>query len=363
MKIAIFDLQFANYIYHSAPRPSMYTMLISGYHKTKGHAVSLLWKVPDFGSFDIVYINKDDYDLFHDPSWLTYENVKCVGGFWGEIDTFYNEDWEEAMPDLQIYKGWTEMMQEKYSTYSDKKLELFTKYKPVKIKQKNRITSPEGENLLIIDNDMHIWDKDCKILQELNINKSVILYPFELDGRWDAVLEAVACRHLRRDKMWANMNIENYNDESIQDAIDIWNKYKIGRMFRIKLHVKGEVSSDWESLIPTALKVMKEFRMQSKKRLFFTPHQMETFSHPRILMEMKRWSGKDMGYAKNSVFDYILYDGIRDINKIIEFLEEPYEYVNKKKHGTNKLIEVLDFIETYPELIEYITESYPQGAG
>lgn len=82
----------------------------------------------------------------------------------------------------------------------------------------------------------------------------------------------------------------------------------------------------------------------------------------KLLQEMKRWTGSKMGgYLKNSLFDYILFDSIRDTEKLKEFLTDPFKYQGKK-HGSNKLGEVLDFIQTRPDLFYIITESYPQGA-
>lgn len=357
MRIVIFDLKFTNYIYHSTPSPSMETILISGYYKSKGAQVIFSDTIPDFGVYDKVYIVKDAPNLFHHPEWLSYTNVYPVGRYWEGIEPTYDIDWESGMPDINIYQNWVENWIKKYPSYNPKRLNSFFR-RPVKLKQGNKITAPEGDNLLIIDNDLHIWDKECKVLSELNVKSMKLLYPMILDGRWEEALKCFSLKHIYRGDFWAEMNFEYYDEEKIKEVIEIFNKYKPGRLFRIKCHVSGQSNQEWVELIPRIYKLLEDFRMDAGKRIFIEPHGIENFQFPRILQELKRWTGKDMGYTKNSLFDYMVFDGCRDVFKMAEFFQDPYDYLEKKKHGKNKFIELIPFIETYPELMDVITKSY-----
>ena len=359
-KIAILDLNFMTYSYHSTPQASMYVMLISGWHKAKGDSVSFADAYPDTKMYDKVYIVKDRLGLEHISSWLIPHNVFPVGNYWDKegIESFYDEDWETTPPDNTIYWNWLDRWTTRYPKYNKIRLAHFY-LEPVKIRQKGKNYWPSGADYLILDNDMEEWDPEFLEMLDQPISRVRFAYPIPLDGRWDAVLKFIKYGPCLRTDLWLEMDYENYpTEEDYQAAADIWVKYSLGRMLKLRLNVKCNSHEEWSEAIPKIYKGLAIFRLTGKKRLRVQPYNIETFNHPRILMELKRWTGRTQGYAKNSLFDYILFDGTRDMTRVEKFLTDPYEYTNNGRFGTNKFKEVLRFIEAEPELFYVITESY-----
>ena len=362
MRVVIFDLFLASCSFHTTPKPSTEAMLISGYHKTSGDSVALTDEPPDFALYDKVYIIKDKPELFHEPEWLTYSNVVLVGKYWEGVETEYNPEWDLALPDKYLYKGWADSWRKKYPSISDDRMESFYR-EPVKIKQGNDIVIPEGKNLLIIDNDMEEWDFNCEVLNSVPSTNIIMLHPFILTpNRWEHVLVCFGQRHIKRKVLWNEFTLNDYNSEDLTNAQNILNQYKAGRMFRVKMHVWADSHEEWEEQLVRSYNVLGDFRMNCGKRIWLEPHQIEKFSHPRILTELKRWTAMNQGYAKNSLFDYIVYDGCRDTEKMASFFYDPYEYLAKKRQGKNKLNPLVDFMETHPHLVDLITTSYPKPA-
>lgn len=350
------------YTYHSTPQASMYAMLISGWHKSQGHNVVFTDEPPNCKLYDTVYIIKDRIGVGHVNSWLTPDNVIPVGNYWERdgVEAYYNTDWETTPPDNTIYWGWLDRWTTKYQKYNKQRLEHFYRT-PIKIKQKDKIVWPSGSNLFILDNDMEQWDPEFEGFLQQSIIGGRLAYPIKIDGRWETTLEFLAGRQLEREYLFVDLYFENYTDEDFKEAAAIWAKYKLGRMIRLRLNVECYTNEEWVAAIPRIYKALAEFRMQGKKMLRVQPFTIEAFDYPRILTEMKRWTGRSIGYAKNSLFDYIVFDGIRNTNLISLFFTDPYSYIQKKKFGSNKLEEVLNFAEAYPDLFYVITESYTKG--
>lgn len=357
MKVVIYDIFLGTMIFHSTPRPTMLGMLISGFHKSRGDQVLLTDEMPDVGLYDKIYLLKDAPDLFHDPQWLIQDRVIPVGKYWEGVIPIWNPEWELALPDTRLYQNWANNWIARYPTITKSRLESFYRT-PVKMKQGNNIKVPEGNNLIIIDDDIDEWDENYEILKNSPIKNAILLYPLKLDGKWDAVLDTFSQKHLKRQYFWADMNFKNYNEDEINKAIEIYQKYAPGRMFRIKCHVEGNSNEEWIELIPKIYYFLERFRLECTKRVFIQPHGIDNFEFPRILTELKRWTAKDMGYAKNSLFDYMVYDGCRNVEKMAELLCDPYAYIAGKKLGKNKFVELIPFVEKYPELMDVITKSY-----
>lgn len=360
-KIAILDLNFMTYSYHSTPQASMYVMLLSGWHKAKGDTVSFADSYPDVKMYDKVYIVKDRLGLEHISSWLIPSNVIPVGNYWDKegIESVYDEKWETTPPDNTIYWGWLDRWTTRYQKYNKERLAHFY-LEPIKIRQNGKNYWPDGEKYLILDNDMEEWDPEFEEMSEQFMQKVRFAYPISLDGRWEAVLKFIKHGPCSRTDLWLEMDYQNYpTDQDYQDAADIWAKYNLGRMLKLRLNVRCNSHTEWLEAVEKIYRGLAIFRMTGKKRLRVQPFNIESFNHPRILTELKRWTGRTQGYAKNSLFDYTLFDGARGTVKIEEFLKDPYGYTERSRFGTNKFIEVLEFIEKEPELFYIITESYP----
>lgn len=360
--VVIFDLNFMTYTYHSTPQASMYAMLISGWHKSRGDRVIFTDEPPNYGLYDIVYIIKDRIGVGHVNSWLAQDNVVPVGDYWAEdgIDAFYNEEWETTPPDNTIYWGWLDRWTTRYKKYNKARLEHFYRT-PVKIKQRNKFVWPKGRDFLILDKDMHEWDPDFEQFIEQDIQASRFAYPIPIDGRWREVLSFLTSRQISREYLFIDMFYENYTDEDFEEASDIWAEFMLGRMVRLHLNVDLKTNEEWIEAIPRIYNALGMFRMKAKKMVRVQPFHMDRFSHPRIIQELKRWTGRSVGYAKNSLFDYILFDSIRNTEWMKDFLRDPYQYTEDRRHGTNKLKEVISFAEEYPDLLYCIAKSYPKA--
>ena len=361
-QIVIFDLNFMTYTYHSTPQASMYAMLISGWHKSRGDNVIFSDEPPNYSLYDIVYIIKDRIGVEHVNSWLIPENVVPVGNFWERdgIEAFYNKEWETTPPDNTIYWGWMDRWTERYKKYNKRRLEHFYRT-PVKIKQKDKIVWPQGAGYLILDNDIRDWDPAFLEFMEQDLKQIRFAYPIPVDGRWREVMEFLTLKQANREFLFLDMNYENYIDEDFIEAADIWTEFKLGRMVRLHLNVELHTQEQWLEAIPRIYGVLGDFRMKGKKMVRVQPFNIDSFSHPRILKELKRWSGRSIGYAKNSLFDYILFDSIRDTKLIEFFLRDPYGYLEKGRFGVNKLGDVVKFAEEFPDLMYCISKSYPQA--
>ena len=362
MRIGILDLNFMTYTYHSTPQASMYTMLISGWHKANRDTVVFLEEYPNPRFYDKVYIIKDRRGVGHIGSWLIPSNVFPVGNYWDKegIESYYDKKWETAPPDNTIYWGWLDRWKERYQKYNFARLEHFYRT-PVKIMQNGVKVFPSGSNLLILDNDLETWDYDFSQLAEQDITNIRFAYAIPIDGRWEEVLTYIKYGPLYREYLFIDMDYNNYTDEEFVKSALIWSKFKLGRMPRLLLNVECFDDDEWKVAIKRIYKALAEFRMIGGKMLRVQPFNIESFKHSRILVELKRWTGRSSIYVKNSLFDYILFDSSRNANLTKEFLRDPYMYTKKKKMGTNKLKSILDFIEEEPELFYIITESYPKA--
>ena len=360
MRVLIFDLLLARTTFHTTPRPTMAALLISGWHKSQGHTVVLADEMPNFNLYDKVYIIKDDKELFHDPKWLTYDNIVLVGQYWN-MPTYWNREWNEAIPDQFLYQNWATNWMERYPSISKTRMENFFR-KPVKIKQGNRIIVPEGDNLLIIDNDMHIWDRKGEILRDAPIRNASLLYPLQLDRRWDAVLDIFNQRHIKRRTLWTRFSGNKMSDEDLETAISVLHKHKPSRMLRIKMHLEAFSHEEWCELIERAYFILEEFRMKAAKRIWVDLNYIDYFNHPRVLLELKRWTAMNAGYKNNSLFSYIVYDSCRNFENMVDFFYDPYEFIRQGKKGTNVLKPLVKFIEDCPELMDIITVDYGKAA-
>ena len=358
MRVVIFDIKFGNYIYHSTPTPSKETLLLSGYHKERGDEVVLTDSLPNFAIYDKVYLVKQNPFLFSDPSWTQPLNIACVGKGWGGMEV-WKEEWDKASPDMEIYRQWINRWTTKYPKFSEKRLRPFFQ-KPVKIKQGDRIVMPSEQKCLIIDDDIIEWDPKYETMKEIDVKHS-LLTPLVLDGRWKEALEYFEQRSLIRDKFWATFDINKTTEEDLKQALEIFKEISPSRMFRIKATVQAWSDQEWIEVLEWTYKVLEDFRMECGKRLFIEPVGHEGLMIERVIKELKRWCAKDNGYRRNSLFDYMIYDGCRDTKQIAEFLYEPYEYIAAKKHGQNKFSELIPIIKKYPEVMDIITKSYSKG--
>lgn len=360
-KILIFDLQFQNYVYHSTPQPSMYSMLVAGYHKAKGDKVIFTDTEPKvFNEYNIVYINKDEEDLFHKPAWLKYPNVKLIGGHWENgIETHYDPEWEIYPPDITIYHGWIDRRLKKYTKYNPERLVHFY-YTPVKIKQKNKLTAPNGEKLLIIDNDIENFDSDFShIACNVSADKIKFLYPISLDNEPEKVLSFFNTTNnsISKDNLWFELK-EIPTEEKQKELFDAIKKYKLRGKSRLKLNLSRDTNEEWIETIPRVMEFMGQARIQIRERIVFYPRNQYKFKYSRVLQEMKRWSGSRLSYEKNTCLDYILVDGCRNSSNVMDFLNNPVKYIADKRQGTNKLFEIFDCMLEYPDVIYALTAPY-----
>lgn len=356
-RIAILDLNFMTYTYHSTPQASMYAMLISGWHKAQGDSVAFFDHAPDFKFYDLVYLIKDRPGVPHLPSWLAENSAVPVGDWWEKdgVEPFYNSEWEKAPPDNTIYWGWLERHGEKYPKYNKERLKHFY-LTPHKINRNGKLYFPDEGSCLIIDNDIHKWDKDFELFMKEPISKLRFAYPILLDERWAGVLKFIDGKQAERQHLILEMNYENYeDDDKLDKALEEWKKYKFSRLVRIRMNVYGYSEEEWDKNIERVYHILERFRVEGGKMISVQPFNIDSYSCPKVLTELKRWSATRVAYSRNSLFDYMVFNGCRDIDKMMDFLENPYSY---HRHGRNKLGELITFAENKPELLKIISKSY-----
>lgn len=358
IRILIYDLLLANAVFHTTPRPTKAGMLISGWHKSQGDSVVLTDVVPDFGRYDKVYIIKDAEELAHEPQWLKNDNLVLVGKGWPSPT--WETKWETAMPDQFLYRGWADAWRARYPSVSEARMASFYR-RPVLLRQDGKIVIPaKDNNIIIIDDDLHIWDKDGDNLCKVPTRNGLLLYPIELDGRWEAALKIFEQRHLLRRNLWFDFK-STISEEELQEACELLNLCKPGRMMRIRMHSWANSDAEWAKEIPNMYEKLARFRNETGRRVWCVPHNINSYTHTRILKEFKRWTAMNQGYNNNSLFTYIIYDSCRNMVAMAEFFKDPYDYVARKRQGTNKFSQMLAFIEEEPELMDVITTSYQRS--
>ena len=348
LRIGLFDLQFLKYMNLSTPYPSTAGLLVAGYHKTQRDKVVLLDKVPNFSLYDIVYIIKDDWDLYHDPEWLRHKNVKLIGRYWDSSISTWESAWLETPPDMQPYQKWAETWLKRYPFYKKQRIAHFW-YKPVLLNTGTKILNPDDFEVLLIDYNLHELDNDYTILKELHSPYIKMLHPLNVTHNTELAFEFLKQPNIPRGSLWITIDA-NAEPVEMQRMIDTWNKFRLGRMVRIKVWIEAHNDEDWEKELRMIIPFLANWREQAGKRIYVEPVDIFTYSHPAILIALRRWTGKDMGYAYNSLLDYLIYDSIQNNDKIIQFLQEPYEYIETKQRGYNKMADLVKFIEEEPEL-------------
>lgn len=358
-RIAILDLNFMTYTYHSTPQASMYAMLISGWHKSKGDAVSFFDKVPDFKQYDLVYLIKDRRGLPHVPTWLAEESSVPVGRMWKEdgVEPFYNTEWELAPPDNTIYWGWLEEHGRKYPKYNKERLSHFY-LTPHKVQRKGKLYFPTENGAFIIDDNIHEWDPDFSLFMSEPIISLRFAYPILLDGRWEGALKFVDGPQVSRTSLKLEMNYESYSREDVISAIEEWNKYNFTRMVRVQMHVQGNSEEEWDEIIENLYWILERFRVDGKKMIRVNPYNIESYSCPGVLKELKRWAGTSTGFKNNSLFDYFVFNSCRSAENMMLLLKDPYSY---RKFGTNKTSDFIRFAEEKPHLLKIISKSYKEN--
>lgn len=335
MKVLIFDLTYANYNGRATPKPSMFAMLASGWHKSQGDTVIFTSDIPtNFAAYDLVYINKDSFGLFHLKEWLYYPNVRLIGAFWGDEPAYYNVEWELAPPDITLYHDWIHAFMKKFPGKNVKLFEVFFDYTPVKWVQKNKITNPQGSKILIIDRDWTDWDKDFVAASELNIKKLRFLYPIEINDNCEKLCQLIYHnKNIERTFLWLGLHGIIPKEKQIEYA-RIFKKYKLGRNVKIKWTLHTDDPSEWAELLLKAVDMFETFLTEGKKYLFADIPDKLFIEDPQMKLmysAFSSWSNMRLVNTRNNLIDYLIYNSINDYNNIIEFLKHPDEFVRGKK--------------------------------
>lgn len=350
-RICIFDLEFMQYLYQSRARPGMYPMLISSFYREKGYEVVFTTEIPNFTNYEIVFINRDAPDLWYDPDWLTNANVKLTGAYWPSDLIYYDLEWEFVNPDITIFHNWVENRLKKYPSLKKNRFNEFYKT-PFKMIRGKRIVEPEGSNLLIIDDNLQLFEGVIDILKYANITNTSLSYNLFItkENVWE-VFDFLNMKTISRDNL--TVDILEQTEDGLQEIMDAWNSYRMGRTVRLKYHLVAQTQEEWEKKIIYACNMAQNFKIQTGKRVYMEPHDRESFKYPLTLTFLKRWTGKDMGFAKNSLIDYWIYDVCKTYEAIEDFLENPKE---TKKSSLETLVNFLEeYYDKNPELIKAMT--------
>lgn len=357
-RILIYDLKMANYVYNSTLYPSYAVASVSGYHKALGDEVIYTIELPVFENYDIVYINKDDDDLFHIPSWLSYPNVIPIGDKWGE-DEVKKPEWYEYPPDLTVYHPILDYRVDKYPRYNKTRYDHFY-YTPIRLydgfgKYQNP-KIPEGDKIIIMD---RFWEIDVvsEIPNTIQFNYPIELNTSNANDYWSL---ARINRNISRKFLWGVFR-EIPNEEESQIYLKAWKENKLGENFRLKVVVTFEEEQEWLDAIPKVLDFLDIMRKGAKKKVMFYPYNIETFSFPELLKQMKRWTGNANLYKQNTVVDYMILDGLGSFENMRSFILDPRGFMESKTRANGKLpypkVNFLpDLIETYPDLVHRLSQ-------
>jgi hypothetical protein len=353
LRVGLFDLQLLKYVYVNTPYPSTAGLLLAGYHKAENDQVILLDKIPNFNLYDIVYIIKDDWDLYHEAEWLRYDKVVLVGRYWDSSISTWKPEWTEALPDMTPYRKWAELWLERYPSYKAERIDHFW-YTPVLLKTNKRILNPEGEKILLIDYRLDSIDADYSTLMSLNIKSLQMLHALNVTNNTRYAFQFLKQKNIVKRGLWLTIDT-NITQTAMLDIIQAWKEFKLGRMARIKLWITAKDDVEWKEELYYIINLLALWREQAGKRLFIEPVDLYSYSYPDILIALRRWTGRDMGYAYNSLIDYLIYDSIKDNKSIIDFFIDPYEYISNKRLGWKKMQSLVTFIEEQPELTQLLS--------
>lgn len=357
--VLLFDLQFLKFTHLHTPYPSTAGLLLAGYHKGQGDRVMLSTVIPNFAMYDIIYIIKDDWDLYHDPSWLRHSNVVPVGRFWTEGIRVWDEEWENYPPDPTPYRTWVNAWLKKYPALKLTRFKPFF-HEPVLIKNNKRILNPDNDEVLVIDYEPHNIDADFHTLKGLNVKSLKFLHPVDITKDPSGVFELMAQRNVQ-DNKWATMDVDISQSE-LTELIDTWNEYRPGRTVRLKVWIQGNDNESWFNELYKIMPFLERWRNEAGKRIYVEPVDELTFDYPEVLYFLRRWTGRDMGYAYNSLLDYCIYDSLQNNHRIEELFRDPEGVLARAKphNGVEtklmKVGKILQFINDYPDIAELISK-------
>lgn len=340
--------------------PSTTVALISGFHKVKGDTVvllrpNLLHEPQDFDKAYIVNDTRHDYQIL--DTWKQYPRVELFGRFYERKGLIHpNEEWEKYPPDFEIYHPFIDYWRNRYPSYNLTRLEKFFMV-PFKMKRGGDIFYPSFDSPVIIDYDIDKWDPDFIHLSSIEVKNIQFNNPLPVGHNMEGAIELFKLMTIARKHFWAEieMDLNRPDEDYIQMAKEC---AEIGRMFRIKAWAEAENDEEWQKMLIKVYKMLAAFRMLATKRVYFEPinYKSGKTNFPLIIQFAKRWCGKS-GFTKNSLWDYVLYDGLQTIDKITSFLMKPEE-CSKTNPKARALYE---FTKNYPELTYAISQSFIKG--
>lgn len=340
MNVAIVDVKIETYIYHTTPFPNRLACMISGYHKSKGDSVVLSEK-PISGYLNYIVADDPYRELYVPPELLSQPNTYTVGRSFD--NPYYNEEWELYPPDLSIYLHFYENWLAKYPKYNPTRLTSYT-LTPYKVQRGDTFYSPMSDCLILDRASIPVLEA---IVEEPSTNL-IFAEPPMIDSleMFDALLTTIQKRHFRAGDMKMEIEWGDFAKENEAALQEIWNKYRLGRMYVIRLRV--DVSKyDSPADIREVYEFVGRWREVCGKRIGVYPVNYD--AEYRLWTEFKRWTNGRAGFNKNSLVDYIMYDGTRDLEDLAAFLKNPYEYKKKKRMGSNKLWRVIELFESADE--------------
>ena len=353
MEVKIIDVRSHNYIYHSTPKPTALVCLIAGYHKAQGDSV-VLSDVPVQGCINYVVSDDRFNEDYMVPCLFAVENTFCVGRAFA--NGYYNPEWEKYPPDLTIYHNFYNNWINKYPKYNAMRLTSYT-LTPFLIRRNGECFSPPP-NALVLDTNI-----DIEIMQTIaeSNSKNIIFANNPVITsleHFEAMLQLYGTKKIRSGDCKIEIDWSEEFKNNMDDYIALWNKYRCGRMLVIRLRIDASKASRQDKI--DIYNAMGKWRMEAGKRLGAYPANIS--DDYRFWTELKRWSNSRSGYGKNSLVDYILYDGCRDVDDIARFLYNPYIYTSGRAMGNNKVWWVIDLFESKDEeLIRTFTTSYNRG--
>lgn len=357
-QICLFDMAFMKYTHMHTPYPTTAGIVLAGYHEAQGDRVTLATSPPDFSLFDVVYVIKDDWDLYHDPKWLLAPNAIQVGRFWEDGITVWKTEWEQYPPSLAPYQRWAKGWLEKYKHVNPDRFDHFY-YTPFLLKVDGKFQLPTEEKTLLIDYDLANADPHMELLPYIDLTMRT-LHPLNITKNPEEKLKFLMQKNMKK-MLWATVDFP-LKKEDFDELIRLWPILKVPRTVRLKTWVRGYSADHWHDNILEIMSFLKRWRSVGK-RVNIEPVDEFLAECPDLLYFIRRWSGKNMGYAMNSLLDYCIHDSFEDKFEILPFLADPLNVVNQKKiwiRGTQtkkvRLLNILDYLHRNLDIAEAASE-------
>lgn len=360
-KVVIFDLQLMKYTSLSTPYPSTAGLIVSGFHKAQGDTIILVDQCPQFTRFDIVYIVKDDVNLYHTPSWLKHHNVIPIGRHWEGGIGFWDKEWEKYPPDMTLYRKWFDSWKSNYPWFGEETRAAIYSYKPVLIKNEVRMLKPTGDKILIIDYNPHEIDEGHEFLKSFDNKEIAFLHWFNITKDVESSFDLLHKDNIKC-RTWVTFDLDISKKEMIDltKAVARRGGHRNNYLLKFTVYFHGGNQEDWRKSVVHILQIINLWKKIAGRRVYSLPIDDLSFECPDLLTHIARWTGTPILFRNFSYIDSVLAFDIPTIQILEDFLRDPHEVWSRKRYRVHplyiKTYRVFTYLEKYPRLMILLSQ-------